>query len=543
MLGLMQDYPLTLHHILWRMERLFSRKEIVTRTANGVHRYTYGDFLVRVRKVAAALARLGVREGDRVATLAWNNYRHLEAYYAVPCMGAVLHTLNLRLSPDQLAFIANDAGDSVFIVDDTLFPLFEKFAAKVESLKHVIVVRDGAAGGGGATRVLDYETLLAAESGDFEWPELDERTAAGICYTSGTTGHPKGVVYSHRSNFLHTMAIVQPSAGGLMERDVIMPIVPMFHANAWGMPYAAGMVGAKFVFPDRWMGDPDAMLALAQSEQVTCMSGVPTIWVGMLQKLAEGSLPHVRQIICGGSSVPRSLIEAYEARGLTLLQAWGMTETSPLGSVAYPRSWHDADPMPARATQGPPVPGIEWRITDLATGAELPWDGVAFGEVEVRGPWVTSGYLNEAEPSRITADGWFKTGDVATMTPDGYMHIVDRAKDVIKSGGEWVSSVELENAIMAHPKVLEAVVIGVPHPKWQERPVGYVVPRSEHRDTITADEILAHLESKFVRWWLPDEIRFVSEVPKTSVGKFDKKVLRATAEPLRAQSGGADVDA
>ena len=539
MLGLMQDYPLTLHHILWRMERLFSRKEIVTKTAAGVHRYTYGDFTLRVRKVAAALARLGVREGDRVATLAWNNYRHLETYYAVPCMGAVLHTLNLRLSPDQLAFIANDAGDTVFVVDDTLLPLFEKFAGQLKTLRHAIIVTDS-----GVTRegMHDYETLLAAESGDFTWPELDERTAAGICYTSGTTGHPKGVVYSHRSNFLHTMAVVQPTAAGLTESDVTLPIVPMFHANAWGMPYAAGMVGAKFVFPDRWMGDPEAMLALAESERVTCLSGVPTIWVGMLQKLAEGSLPDVRQIICGGSSVPRALMEAYQKRGLTLLQAWGMTECSPLGSVAYPRSWHD-DPMPARASQGPPVPGVEWRIADLQTGDELPWDGVAFGEVEIRGPWVTSGYLNGADPTRITADGWFKTGDVATITPDGYMNIVDRAKDVIKSGGEWVSSVELENAIMAHPKVLEAVVIGVPHPKWQERPVGYVVPRGEHRDSITAEEILAHLEAKFVRWWLPDEIRFVSEVPKTSVGKFDKKTLRAMAEPLRVAVGGSDVDA
>jgi fatty-acyl-CoA synthase len=306
----------------------------------------------------------------------------------------------------------------------------------------------------------------------------------------------------------------------------------MFHANAWGLPYAAGMVGAKFVFPDRWMGDPDAVLALAAEERATCLAGVPTIWVGVLQKLADRALPDVRQIICGGSAVPRALIEAYRSRGLELIQAWGMTETSPMASIARPRSWHGEGEMNARSMQGPPVPGVEVRIADLSSGEELPWDGVAFGEIEVRGPWVTSGYHNDPDTSRLTADGWFRTGDVATMSPDGYIQIVDRAKDVIKSGGEWVSSVELENAIMAHPKVLEAAVIGVPHPKWQERPVGYVVARAEYRGAISQAEILAHLSAKFVRWWLPDEIRFVDEVPKTSVGKFDKKALRQNAAPL-----------
>jgi len=525
--GRMQDYPLTIHHILWRVEKLFGRKTVATKRANGVHRYTYADLVPRVKQLAAALARLGIREGDRVATLAWNNYRHLELYYAIPCMGAVLHTLNLRLSPEQLAFIANDAEDSVIVVDDTLLPLLKKFIGQVPSVRHVIVMSDT-----GATEYLDYETLLAAEEPSYVWPVLDERAAMAMCYTSGTTGHPKGVVYSHRSSFLHTMAALQSTTMGVDEPDTILPMVPMFHANAWGLPYAAGMAGANFVFPDRWMGDPETILALAESEQATCLAGVPTIWVGVLHKLAERSLPHVRQIICGGSAVPRSLLEAYEARGLLLLQAWGMTETSPLGSISRARSWHGEQAMDARATQGPPSPCIEWRIADLATGAELPWDGVAFGEIEVRGPWVTSGYHNETESNRLTADGWFRTGDVASITPDGYINIVDRAKDVIKSGGEWVSSVELENAIMAHPKVLEAAVIGVPHPKWQERPVGYVVPRAEHRDTISADEILEHLAAHFVRWWLPDEIRFIDEVPKTSVGKFDKKVLRQNAEPL-----------
>ena len=516
----MQDFPLTIPHILWRAEKLFPRKQVVTKTADGVHRYTYGDLAARVKQLANALRRLGVKEGDRVATLAWNNARHLELYYAIPCIGAVLHTLNLRLSPDQLAFIANDAEDSLIFVDETLLPLAQKFVDRVPGVRRVIVMND------------DYESLLAAEEPAIEWPQLDERAAAAMCYTSGTTGHPKGVVYSHRSTFLHTMAVLQSTTMGVDESDTILPMVPMFHANAWGLPYAAGMVGANFVFPDRWMGDPGTILDLAESERATCLAGVPTIWVGVLQKLGDRTLSHIRQIICGGSAVPRSLIEAYEARGITLLQAWGMTELSPMGSISRPRSWHGESAMDARATQGPPVPCVEWRIADLATGAELPWDGVAFGEIEVRGPWVASRYHNETEGTRLTADGWFRTGDVASITPDGYINIVDRAKDVIKSGGEWVSSVELENAIMAHPKVLEAAVIGVPHPKWQERPVGYVVPRLEHRDTITADEILAHLSERFMRWWLPDEIRFIDEVPKTSVGKFDKKVLREKAEPL-----------
>jgi fatty-acyl-CoA synthase len=524
----MQDYPLTIHHILWRMERLFSRKEVATKRANGMHRYTYGDLVARTKRLANALTRLGVQQGDRVATLAWNNYRHLELYYAIPCMGAVLHTLNLRLSPDQLAFIANDAQDTVIVVDDTLLPLLEKFVERVPSVRHVIVMSDAPVG-----KHLDYEALLAAEEPSFEWPRLDERAAAAMCYTSGTTGHPKGVVYTHRSTFLHTLASMAMTTMGIDEADTILAMVPMFHANAWGLPYTAGMSGASFVFPDRWMGDADAVLGLTESERATILAGVPTIWIGVLQKLGERTLPHVRHIICGGSAVPRALIEAYAARGLSLLHAWGMTELSPMGSISIPRSWHTENAMDVRATQGPPAPCVELRITDLASGAELPWDGTTFGELEARGPWVTSGYHGGADAERFREGGWFRTGDVAALTPDGYVNIVDRAKDVIKSGGEWVSSVELENAIMAHPKVLEAAVIGVPHPKWAERPVGYVVPRAEHRESISAEEILAHLEAKFMRWWLPDEIRFIDEVPKTSVGKFDKKVLRANAEPLR----------
>jgi fatty-acyl-CoA synthase len=510
----MQDFPLTLHHVLWRAEKLFPRKEIVTKTADGTHRYTWRDLSARVHRLAHALVRMGVKPGDRVATLAWSNYRHLELYFAIPCIGAVLHTLNLRLTPDQLAYIANDAGDSWIFVDESLAPLLDTFRGRVQKLKKVVVLND------------EYESLLDGMPDKFDWPAVDENAAAAMCYTSGTTGNPKGVVYSHRSTVLHTMATLQVDTLAFSERDVILPIVPMFHANCWGIPYAAAMCGAKIIFPDRWSGDAETSIQLAIAEEATFIAAVPTIWVGIVGKLGKRQLPHVRAAMSGGSAIPRALMEALDARGIRMLHAWGMTETSPMATASRPRTWHD-DRIASQLTQGPVVPGVEIRIADLETGAELPWDGVAFGEIQVRGPWVCAGYHNGYEPLRMTADGWFRTGDVATMSPDGYISIVDRTKDVIKSGGEWVSSVELENAIMAHPKVLEACVVGVPHPKWQERPVGYVVPRPEYRDDISAEEILLHLSDKVMKFWIPDEIRFIDEVPKTSVGKFDKKALRA----------------
>jgi fatty-acyl-CoA synthase len=543
MKGLMQDYPLTTQHVLWRLERLFHEKEVVTRREADLHRYRYTDLARRVGQLANVLARLGVRQGDRVATLAWNNYRHLELYYAIPCMGAVLHTLNLRLFPDQLEFTVRDAGDSVLFVDRTLIPVLNQVAGRIPSVRTIVVMSDGGPlPEHGLGETLDYETLMAAERPDVTWPLLDERSAAAMCYTSGTTGNPKGVVYSHRSQFLHTMAVLQKDCLGLSETDVVLPVVPMFHANSWGIPYGTGMAGSKLILPDRYMGDGQVILDLAESEGATILAGVPTIWINLLGTMQKSGrrLPRVHTVICGGSAIPRSLMEGMDALGLRMLHAWGMTETSPIGSIGVVRSWiPKEDELETRLKQGVPAPGVEIRIADLATGEELPWDGVAFGEIQCRGPWIVSGYHNDADPGKITEDGWFRTGDVATMSPDGYITIVDRTKDVIKSGGEWISSVELEGAIMAHPKVLEAAVVGLYHSRWQERPVAYVVPQPEHRGDITADEIRAFLMDKVAKWWLPDEIRFIDEMPKTSTMKFDKKSLRATAAPI-AEGAGAE---
>ena len=536
--GLMQDYELSLQHVLWRLERLHPHKEVVTKRDDGVHRTTNGEMALRVNRLAGALKKLGVKPGDRVATLAWNNNRHLELYYAVPCMGAVLHTLNLRLFPQHLEFIINDAEDKVLFVDQSLLPLLKPLLGKIPSIKTMVLMAEGPspASDNGLPEMLDYESLLAAESDSYPWPKLSERMAAAMCYTSGTTGNPKGVVYSHRSQFLHTMGVLMADSLGLKESDSLLPVVPMFHANSWGLPYAAGMSGSKVVFGGRFSADPKSVVELSEQEDVTFLAGVPTVWNALAAYLKESGkrLPKVKTVVCGGSAVPQALMETMDSLGLPILHAWGMTETSPLGSVGRVRAGiKPEDELKVRLYQGRPSPAVELRISDPATGEELPWDGVAFGEIQVRGPWIARGYNNGYDPDKLTEDGWFRTGDVARMTPDGYIVIVDRTKDVIKSGGEWISSVELENEIMAHPKIMEAAVIGLPHLKWDERPVAFAVPKPEFKDKVTQEEILTFLKDRVAKWWLPDEIRFIDEVPKTSVGKFDKKVLRAGAQPIK----------
>jgi fatty-acyl-CoA synthase len=527
--GRMMDFPLTLTHLLERARRHFPRTEIVSRGPDGaLHRQTWADTYARACRLAHALGRLGVKPGDRVATLAWNHSRHLETYFAVPMMGAIVHTLNLRLHANELGYIAGHAEDSVVLVDRSLLPLLDQFVSKVPTIRHIVVMADDGPTPAGQ---LDYEELLGAEVAEYAWPRLDENTASAICYTSGTTGNPKGVVYSHRSSVLHAICSCTPGAIPVTQRDVVMPVVPMFHANAWGFPHMAAAMGAKLVFPGPKL-DPESLLDLMAKERVTVSAGVPTIWLGILALLdahpKRWDLSALREMVVGGAAAPQAMIEGLEKRhGLVVTHAWGMTEMNPIGTVSRVKSElesrSEGERFALRATQGYAVPFVETRHV-AEDGTQLSWDGETMGELEVRGPWVSSSYMADEGKDRWAADGWFKTGDVVTIDSAGYVRICDRSKDVIKSGGEWISSVALENALMSHPAVLEAAVFAGRHAKWDERPIAAIVCKKDMK--VSDEELGRHLDGKFAKFWLPDAYVFVEQIPRTSTGKFLKTKLR-----------------
>lgn len=528
MRGLMQHDQLIVTRILERALTYYPRTEIVTKTGRGLHRQTYDELGDRVARLAGALKELGVGPGDRVGSFGFNSHRHLELYFAVPCLGSVLHTLNIRLHPGQVAWIANHAEDRVIFVDAELVPVFEEIAPRLATAQRVVVMGEGDRGS--LEDPLDYEALLAGASPSYRWPELDEDEAAVMCYTSGTTGNPKGVVYSHRSLVLHSTMLNQAENFACTARDAILPVVPMFHANSWGLPYAAAMAGAKHVFAGRFSADPESLAELIEGERVTVAAGVPTVWIGLLQYLEEHphDLSSIRCITAGGSAVPVSLIERFaRLTGVEMMQGWGMTETGPVASLSWLTPDLEDLPQAERfrigARQGRAVPGIRMRVV-AEDGTAVPWDAKSMGEVQVKGNWVASGYYNDPESDDRFVDGWLRTGDVAVIDDRGYMQLVDRTKDLVKSGGEWISSVELESALMGHPAVVEAAVVGVPHERWSERPLACVVLKPDRR--ATREELLEFLTPQFPMWWLPDDVVFLPEVPKTSVGKFDKKVLR-----------------
>ena len=533
MKGLIMDYPLTLTQFFERARKIFHRKTMATRVPGaGLQRYTYADYADRVCRLSAALDRLGLKKGDRVGTFAWNSHRHMEVYFAAPLMGMVLHTVNIRLAPQDLIYIINHAEDQVLIVDASLWHLLEPIRKDLKSVKHFIVMKDTPVGEIHAG-ALDYEALVADAKPVETWPKLDETDAAGMCYTSGTTGHPKGVLYTHRGIYLHCFGSSTVDVLGICERDVILHIVPMFHANAWCVPFAGVMNGSTQIFggPNP---QPSDIIEIVHNERVTVVGAVPTVWIAIqaiLEKEPQWDISSIRCIPIGGSAAPKTLIQLFDKKyGAYMLHAWGMTEMSPLGTVCRPRSYTDSLPEEERynirAKQGAMVAGVDMRIVDEG-GKVQPWDGKSVGEIQVRGPWITSGYYNNpAGAAQFTEDGWFRTGDVASIDSEGYVQITDRTKDLIKSGGEWISSVDMETTIMGHPKVLEAAVIAVPHPQWQERPLACVVHKPEFKDQLSAQEIMEYLTPRVAKWWLPDEVVFIDAVPKTSVGKFDKKVLR-----------------
>ncbi len=542
MLGLMQDRPLLIQQIIEHAALNHGDTEIVSRRVEGdIHRYTYRDARTRARQVAEALIALGIHPGDRIGTLAWNGYRHFELYYGISGMGAVCHTINPRLFPEQIVYIVNHAEDRLLFVDLNLLPAVEKLLPQLKTVRHVVAMTDRAhlPAGLDIPNLLVYEELLHDKPGTYEWPEFDERTASSLCYTSGTTGNPKGVLYHHRSTVLHAYGSALPDTLGLSARSVVLPVVPMFHVNAWGLPYSGPLVGAKLVFPGPAL-DGASLYELFEKEGVVFTAGVPTVWLALLNHMRANNLrlSTLKYAVIGGSAAPPAMIEAFDKEfGVEVLHAWGMTEMSPLGTVNHPKARHAAlsasELLEVRLKQGRPPFGVDMKIVD-DSGKDLPRDGKAFGDLMVRGPWITSGYF-KGEGGEALVDGWFPTGDVATLDPDGYMQITDRSKDVIKSGGEWISSIDLENAAMAHPAVAEAAVIGVAHSKWDERPL--LIVHRKAGATVDKKELLEFLAGKVAKWWLPDDVQFVDAIPHTATGKILKTRLREDFKDYRLPTG------
>jgi 3-(methylthio)propionyl---CoA ligase len=535
--GLMMDMPLLVSSLIEHAGLYHGDTEIVSRTIEGpIHRYTYADARRRSKQLAQALARLGVREGDRVGTLAWNGYRHYELYFGVSGMGAVIHTINPRLFPEQLVYIVNHAEDAYVFFDLTFAPLVEKLAPQCKGVRGWVAMTDRAhMPAAQIPKLLCYEELMAKEDGEYAWPELDERTAAGLCYSSGTTGNPKGVLYAHRSTILHAYASSLPDVFNCSARSTVLPVVPMFHVNAWGIPYFGTLNGAKLVFPGAAL-DGRSLYELFEAEKVTASAGVPTVWLGLLAYMKENKLRFgtLKSVVVGGSACPPAMIDAFQNEyGVECHHAWGMTEMSPLGTFYSPKNRHGALSADARKErerkQGRAIYGVQMKIVD-GQGKALPRDGKAFGDLLVRGPWVLGEYF-KAEGGSPLRDGWFPTGDVATIDPDGYMQITDRSKDVIKSGGEWISSIDLENIAVAHPAIAEAAVIGVSHPKWDERPLVVAVKKAGAQ--VTREELLDFYQGKVAKWWMPDDVVFVEALPHTATGKLLKTKLRQDFKDYR----------
>ncbi|MCF8565243.1 long-chain fatty acid--CoA ligase [Alicyclobacillus tolerans] len=527
----MMQTPLLMKSLLERAEKLFPNKEVVSRTANGLLRYTYREYGQRTRRLSSVLASLGVERGDRVATFAWNSHRHLEAYFAIPSMGAVLHTVNIRLFPEQIAYIVNHAEDKVMLIDEDLVPLIEGIQDKLPTVLAYIIMSDKAELPATTLQpAYSYEALLQTGDPSFEYPDdLDENAPMGMCYTSATTGNPKGVVYSHRGIVLHSYAVGLVDTIGMSESDTVLPIVPMFHANAWGQPFAAVWYGSKQVLPGP-QPNPHILLDLMEQEQVTLAAAVPTIWLSVAKLLDEHPRDlKLRAVLCGGSAAPRALIQTYEEKyNIPFVHAYGMTETSPLATFArlksYQRNLSKDEILDYRAKQGFLVPGLDMRV--VGDRGDVAWNGEEMGELLLRGPWIASEYYRDERTRDAFKNGWLHTGDVATIDPEGFIKLVDRTKDLVKSGGEWISSMDLENALMAHPAVFEATVVGIPHPKWYERPLAFVTLKDAFKSKVDKQELIEFLRPHFAKWWLPDDVVFIDEIPKTSVGKFLKRALR-----------------